>query len=272
MTTKKTLVRIAALLAVLASPPTLALAAQSSDDGWHGRFTVYGYFPEIGASLKLPNGADRTVSVDAGDLLDHLEIAFMGSLEVEKGPVGLFTDVLYMNVGGGRAMQRDLAAGGAPLPLGLRAKTHLDVEGFVWTLAGSYRVLTGSWISVDALGGARVVDLSGDLDLDVATTLGPLAGPKRSTSLDTHLSSLDGIVGVKGRVAPAGSAWFAQYLLDVGAGESDLTWQAVAGLGYSLGWVEILATWKSIHFDLGSDAPIRDLRFDGPTIGVALPW
>ncbi len=40
------------------------------------------------------------------------------------------------------------------------------------------------------------------------------------------------IVGVKGRLNfGASREWFVPYCIDVGTGESDLTWRGVAGIG-----------------------------------------
>ena len=54
------------------------------------------------------------------------------------------------------------------------------------------------------------------------------------------MSVLDGIVGVKGR-ARLGSAspWSVPFYVDVGGGESDLTWQAMGGISYAFKWGEI---------------------------------
>jgi hypothetical protein len=40
------------------------------------------------------------------------------------------------------------------------------------------------------------------------------------------------------------SAWFVPYYLDVGAGDSYLTWQALAGIGYKFKWGETAAFWR----------------------------
>ncbi|MBK6396605.1 MAG: hypothetical protein IPF73_19570, partial [Betaproteobacteria bacterium] len=48
------------------------------------------------------------------------------------------------------------------------------------------------------------------------------------------------IIGVKGRYAfGADRRWFAPYYLDVRTGDSDLTWQAMGGLGYRFSWGDI---------------------------------
>jgi hypothetical protein len=68
-----------------------------------------------------------------------------------------------------------------------------------------------------------------------------------------------------------GKAFLLSYL-DVGTGESEFTWQGIAGLGYSFHWGEILAAWRYIDYDMKSGSSIQRLSFSGPAIGVAFRW
>ena len=62
------------------------------------------------------------------------------------------------------------------------------------------------------------------------------------------------------------------YYLDLGTGNSQFTWQAVAGVGYSFSWGELFAAWRYIDYDFKSGKPIQSLSFNGPAIGVAFNW
>lgn len=55
---------------------------------------------------------------------------------------------------------------------------------------------------------------------------------------------------------------------DVGTGSSALTWQAVAGLGYHLGWGDVRLAWRTIAYDLGEDGLLQGVTFSGAGIGV----
>jgi hypothetical protein len=66
--------------------------------------------------------------------------------------------------------------------------------------------------------------------------------------------------------------WSVPYYFDVGAGDSDLTWQAELGLAYSFGWGDAGVMWRYLDYDLESDGPIVDLNFSGPAVGVAFRW
>jgi hypothetical protein len=58
------------------------------------------------------------------------------------------------------------------------------------------------------------------------------------------------------------------YYLDIGAGDSDFTWQAIAGVGYSFGWGDVLGVWRYLDYDTPNNDPIQNADFNGPAIGV----
>ncbi|MEI2789432.1 MAG: hypothetical protein V9E93_11155 [Steroidobacteraceae bacterium] len=76
-------------------------------------------------------------------------------------------------------------------------------------------------------------------------------------------------VGAKGRAAfGADRTWFVPYLVDVGAGDSKLTWQAMIGLGHTFQALDVKAVWRYLEYDFGNDSPIQSLNFNGPALGV----
>jgi hypothetical protein len=62
------------------------------------------------------------------------------------------------------------------------------------------------------------------------------------------------------------------YYVDVGAGDSDLTWQAVLGIAYSFGWGDMGVVWRHLDYDVGSSGPIQDINFSGPAAGATFRW
>jgi hypothetical protein len=148
-------------------------------------------------------------------------------------PFGAVTDVMCLNLGGSKSATRDLAIGGAQLPAGITANASLDIEGWVWTLAGTYRALSTPQASFDTFAGARLLSLKEKLNWAFSGNVGPFVGPGRQGSSQESLDNWDGIVGIKGRLnLSAGQGWFVPYYVDVGTGASHFTWQAIAGIGY----------------------------------------
>ncbi len=72
--------------------------------------------------------------------------------------------------------------------------------------------------------------------------------------------------------AGAPSQWFVPYYLDIGAGDSDLTLQVLAGIGYRFSWGEVVGAWRYLAYDLPSDKAIADVNFNGPAVGAVFRW
>jgi len=65
---------------------------------------------------------------------------------------------------------------------------------------------------------------------------------------------------------------FGVFDLDLGTGESDFTWQAMAGFGYTFDWGDFLVALRYIDYDMQSGSTIKSLTFNGPTFGVVFRW
>ena len=78
--------------------------------------------------------------------------------------------------------------------------------------------------------------------------------PARPGSAETGADLWDGVVGVRGRVTLANSAWFVPLYLDAGTGTSKFTWQGLLGVGYAFGWGDLLLVYRQLAFDEGGRA------------------
>ncbi len=258
------------IVAVLVSSTA---GAQARPDDWQFRAIIYGYLPDIGGSTTFPAGTGSSINVDASTIISHLKFTFMGSLEAQKGHWGAFTDILYLDVGGSKSETRDLTIGGVQLPAGVTANASLDIKGTVWTLAGNYRVLNNPEASFDVFAGARLLSVKETLGWEFSANVGPVVGPGRQGNSEAKIDNWDGIVGAKGRLSfGAGREWFVPYYVDVGTGDSDLTWQGIAGIGYAFSWGEVIAAWRYLDYNFKSGHKIESLNFSGPAIGVAFRW
>jgi hypothetical protein len=111
------------------------------------------------------------------------------------------------------------------------------------------------------------------VDWALTGNVGPIALPDRAGSRELTEQNWDLVVGVKGRAKLGqGGTWFAPYYLDLGTGESKFTWQAVAGVGYTFGWGDLVATYRYTEYQMKSDQALQDLTFSGPTIGATFRW
>ena len=265
--------RLAAALALPMALLALPASAQGAD-AWHIQASVYAYLPTISGSTVLPQtGAGSGVSVDADTILDNLKFTFMGSFEARRGSWGLFTDVVYMDVGDSRSDYRQFTVGGLPLSVGANAHVDYDLKGWVWTLGGAWAVSAGPAATLDLLAGARLLDVEQTLGWDITGNVGTVPLPERAGASKVGLSNWDAIVGLKGRLAlGSGGTWFAPYYADIGTGDSDLTWQVMGGIGYSFKWGDVVAAWRYLDYDMKSGDKVQSLNFNGPAISAVFRW
>jgi hypothetical protein len=260
--------------ALLASSGALAQQTAGEAEPWQFGLSIYGWFPNIsGQTAFEPPGGDSEFEIDIEDILDNLEFVLMGTFDVRKGRWGILTDVLYMDVGASESGTRKASIGRRGLPVNATADVNLDLKSWIWTLAGYYRALDRNGLTLDVVGGARYLDVEQEVEWDITGNVGSIAPPDRKGEAEASLSNWDGIIGVRGRFAfGADKAWFVPYYLDVGAGDSDLTWQGIGGIGYAFHWGEVVAAWRYLYYDLPSSKEIEDMNFSGPQIGVTFRW
>jgi hypothetical protein len=258
--------------------PTLATAqampAGAAPGPWRYGATIYGYLPTIGGTTTFPADASGTgINVSGDQIIDGLKFAFMGSFDAHNGRWGVFTDVMYLDIGGSKSNSRDFSIGSIGIPAGTSADLDLDLKGWVWTLAGEYRVMSSPAATMDVLAGARMFDLKERLNWSIYGNLGPIAAPGRNGSSEISDTVWDAIIGVKGRYAfGPNREWLVPYYLDVGTGESKLTWQGAIGLGYAFKWGDVVAMWRYLGYEFKSGSRVEDMNFNGPMIGATFRW
>jgi hypothetical protein len=267
---KRTPISLAAAAAALLVVPATAVAQTSGQDT-EVRATVYGYFPHIGGSSVFP-GAGSSIDVQVDKLIENTDFAFMGSAEVMKRRIGAFSDVIYMDLGKTKSNTRELRIAGAQLPEGVTANAALDIKAWVWTIAGEVRAVSTPTMTLDFFGGARLLDATATLGWAFSHDIGPFSGPTREGELEAANGVWDGVGGLKGRLALGSSGLFVPFYADAGAGESDLTWQGIAGIGYAFKHAEIIVSYRHLDYDLKTDGVLRDIEFDGPVAGVSFRW
>jgi hypothetical protein len=261
-------------LAASVSTPLLA-QSQGQPGAWQYSGSVYGYLPSIGGKTRFPAPAGgSTVDISAEQILNSLDFAFMGTLQAHNGQWGVFSDLIYLNASADRAGSQDFTIGNTAIPAGTSASLGLKVKGLVWTIAGEYRVRPDPGLTIDLFGGTRLFSLKQELDYSITGSLGPMAPAGRSGTLEVKSTLWDAIVGAKGRMALGGqgSRWSVPFYVDVGTGESKLTWQAATGLSYSYSWGELTALWRYLDYEMKSGQSIQSFNFNGPMFGATFRW
>jgi hypothetical protein len=271
---------VTTFLALAGTGPLPALAATDTgvvitkSDTWQFSASLYGWIAGVGGTAYFPvAGTTTNFKVDAKTLLNHLELGGAGTFDVHKGNWGAFTDVMYMDLGGGKSNTRDFTLGNTAIPASTTADLHLGVKSWIWTIAGECRVAANSAWTVDVLAGARYLDLAQTLNWSISGALGPLPPAERTGSSEGGPKIWTGIIGVKGRYAfGADGKWSVPFYLDGGTGDSIYTYQGALGLGYSFQWGEVAAMWRYLGYTPQSNTRIGDVYFSGPLIGATFRW
>ena len=263
----------AATMLISAMMMSVSTAAETPE-AWQFQGAVYLYVPAISGTTVFPQtGGGSDVSVNEDTILDNLKMAFMGELEARKGRWGALTDVVYVDLGNAQSSAHGLAIGDAPLPADVSAHLNFDLKGTAWTLAGAYRAVVNVRSPVDVFAGARLFDMRQVLTWQFSGNLGPIPATDRVGNQTASLNHWDAIAGVKGRaVFGDRQHWFVPYYLDIGTGESQLTWQAMVGVGYQFHWGDVILASRRLEYTMKSGEPIQRITFDGPAIAAVFHW
>lgn len=258
-----------AVIGALAALMPVASHADGTADEWQFSATMYGWLPSLGGDVSFPTGGGTSIDVTADQIIDALQFTVMGMFDAQKGKWGIGTDVMYLDLSGSKKNTRDLTVGGSDLPADVTARADMSITGWVWTTVGTYRVVEEPGNSFDLLAGTRMFEMNSDMKLRFDGDIGSLPLPGSDVKVDVSDTIWDGIVGFKGRVAfGTDKTWYIPYYADVGTGQSDLTWQVLAGLGYQFNWGSLVAVWRYMDYNMSSKDVFQSLTMDGPAFGA----
>jgi opacity protein-like surface antigen len=250
-------------------------AEQSTEDTlnnsnqWNMEFTPYFWAAEIDGDATL-RGRTGPVEGSFSDLLDNLDIAFMGRLEAWQDRWGIFLDGLYMDLGADFSTPTALLS------------TDIDVKMAVLDFGMGHRLLetpigenNNQSLSFDLLGGGRYINLDGEIDIKVG---GPLAGLGLGRKFGRREEWVEPVIGgrlrwdLNEKLAAAVRFDFGGF--DIGDG-SNLTWNLVAGIDYKLKEnMSLKAGYRIFDLDYDSGSGSNefgiDAQFRGPIFGLTI--
>ena len=237
-------------------------ASAQEVDKWQYEFTLYGWLPNIDGALKysLPPGEGGSVSIDSSKILDSLDMTFMGTFEARYNKLSLSTDIIYLDLSNSK--NKEVLVGQNP-GVPFDAYVHVGITG--WQISGiaGYDMIQTNRLRLAFIGGLRYFTLDADANLSLIGQ-GPL---DPQTILSKSISLWDGIVGIRGAFM-LNKNWYLPYYADIGAGDSDLTWQLFVGIGYQFNWGNIKLGYRYLKYDQDDDEFLQDFEFYGPILGV----
>jgi hypothetical protein len=209
----------------------------TSSDEWKFALELYLW----GASVGGETGNGSSISADFDDIIDKLDMAFMGAGAIRKGKWSLLADVIYLDLG-------DNTTVGPGVKLDANLKSWVVNSGIGYSLIDTEKGL------LIALAGVRY--LNADLDLSL--------GPRKDGDSG---SNWDGIIGVKG-IYNLTKNWYLWGYLDVGTGDSKITYQGLGAIGYRFNWIDLNGGYRYLRWDFDNKDVIEELYFHGPFAGI----
>ena len=256
----------ALLSATLLAQPLVAAEDITASEGWQFGARIYAWLPDVEGSINypIPGAGGGDISVSASDILDKLEMTFMGSFLARNGRLSLFTDLIYLDLADKSRSTIETPGPGE----GLKARADMSMESLIWTGGVGYTLVSSERGNFDLHLGFRMLDMDSEVELSLTGDLLPI---DEGAKLQVSETLWDGVVGVKGRIN-LGENWFIPYYADIGTGDSDSTWQAMTGIGFGLSWGAVTLTYRQLEYDQGSRKPLEDISFAGPAVGVNFRW
>jgi len=226
----------------------IALAQEA--DTWQNEISIYGWYAGVDGTVSYPRGSED-ISVEASDIIEDLNMIFMGGYEGKYNKWSILVDAVYMDVG-------DTA--NAPVGGGITS-VNLDIQSWVLQGGVGYDLLQSTHGTFGVVGGVRY------LGLDASVNLAFDGSSVNQESASANL--LDGIVGIRGHVKLSDN-WYVPYYADIGAGGSELSYQLFAAIGYRFGWGDVRFGYRHLKFEMDDDKIMQDLQISGPVLGVGI--
>jgi len=257
---KRAAITVVTLVLALA-PASGGESASTETDRWGFELSVYVWLPTIEGKLNydIP-GSDDTLEVDPGTILEDLQMTGMLAFRAKKRRWSALADLIYLDMADSKESSVPLSIGSN---LELDVGARMELQGWIAGLAGAYDVIQTERATLGVLAGLRYFSMETELAIQVD---GPLPPELPVEQYFRKAELWDGIVGIRGHY---GRKWYVPYYLDLGTGDSELTWQAMTGFGHRWNWGRVFAIYRYLSYDEGDDGFIRDLSLGGPAVGVS---
>ena len=218
----------------------------SGDSSWFCRCAVYGWAQGLDGDLTIRH-IPLPVDVGFDDILEDLDIAFMGAFEFGRDRWSILTDINYSEL-----------ESNVPLPpASPLAAGNLTQQQLLANVLFCYNVAESDTYRFDVCAGARFNWLEADLS----------AGPLTRSEAE---SWCDPIIGARLRMELSRS-FYLRAAADIGGfgAASDLTWQTMAGIGWQFSESGgAFLGYRAIGTDYSKGGFGYDVTAHGPVIGA----
>jgi len=223
----------------------------SKNDKWHFELKPL-YFWSLsleGDTTMEPakGGPGGTSNLDEAELTSAFSLHF----EAGKGDWTVFTDYLYAQY-----TANDINISTSPVQGNNELTAHLAELGVAYLLSDE------SWYKLEILGGVRYMYIENKFDFY----------NDNLNTLSANGNVWDGFGGIR-LTGIMTDSLTATVRADVGGGNSDLVWNAVALVNWRyLHWGSIFAGYRVLDYKVSNGPLAFDLQAKGPVIGLSFHW
>lgn len=236
------------------SDAQVAAGTPADDNGWQWEFSLPVWAPAIDGTMSFSGIPEQKVKASFGDIVENLDFALIGQVEMRRNRLGFASDVLYMS------LEADVLASG---PILGQTNPRANVKELIIESFGFYRLVTAGGAPdnqgfADVILGARYTGMQTQIKGDNASST------KRTFNF------VDGLAGLRG-YAGLGKTWGLRGRADLATFGSDITWNLESSLAWraSERWtIDGGYRYLDIDYDKGqgSERKILDLKIFGPVI------
>ncbi|WP_162798106.1 hypothetical protein SuNHUV7_23880 (plasmid) [Pseudoseohaeicola sp. NH-UV-7] len=224
-----------------------------SGSDWTFTAAPYVWGTGLDGDIGLFGFPAQDVDISFGDVLDNLDMAFMGVFTARNGPYSFGVDLVYSKLGTNIGTPNGIAA----------SDIDVDATTFWGTFYGGYQIVDEPTASVDVIGGIRVWSVENDFRFNG----GALAGTSASDGDDW----IDPVIGLQFRKDLSENFYVSGWGMVGGFGvSSDLVWDALGVVGYEVSDVtSIIVGYRASGVDYSSGGFSYDTVQQGPIVGAA---
>ncbi|QWD65682.1 hypothetical protein [Polynucleobacter sp. MWH-Aus1W21] len=240
-------------------------------DEWRFEVTPYLWGAGVTSTLFYNDRYLNTASLSASNVLGDLKTGGMITAEAHYGSWGIFGDLVsatLQTTGNSNLSVRPPALAGAVVPVNVADKITLQQN--IITGAATYTALNNQNIYLDGLLGARGIMATATVSADLSAY-----GFSKGVVDSKSVSTLDPIVGFKGRYRIAESTWYIPFYADIGGGggTTNMTWQGVIGVGKTYEkWLDVSLAYRTLYYDMKGDGLLQKTTFKGPQLAATFKF
>jgi hypothetical protein len=243
---------------VLANPDPSPIPTVTEQ--WRFEVTPYVWAPGIKGTIGLDNGLARSADFSSSNVLDNLKSGGMVAAEAHYGRWGIMGDLVSATLQKSGSIP---VAGGAAT-----VADKITIQQTILTGAYTYTLANTKDFYADALLGVRAIDVT-------ATLSGNLVGTSDKETISKKTSTIDPIIGAKGRYRIADSSWYIPAYADIGGGggTTNMTWQLMAGIGKTFNKViDASLTYRALYYDMKTGGVLQKTTEQGPQVAVSFKF